>query len=336
MGPSEDRQCDFFVSYTKTDETWAVWIAWIVEEMGFQAMVQAWDFRPGTNWVQKMNAGLQSCARMIAVLSPDYLESVYSAAEWQTVWAQDAQGTNRKLLPVRVRDFKLSGLLATVVYTDLFGTDETTARRLLEETLDEASAGRAKPDVPPPFPGGQQSRQRPRFPGAPPPDQDAAVDEEATVDNVTHLSDFRHRGSGESADALDVELFRRLITEFSESAELVGTSYAAGTPGYSWTRLDVARQLTQTNSYLERTSEYLLHAGMADDLATFTLRHFMRLSASTTSVFSRALDALESEQRPSQRHRLLDEYEAARRSLEDLLWRIYDELMTVQPPSGLR
>jgi hypothetical protein len=152
MRPSEDRQCDFFVSYTKTDEAWAVWIAWIVEEMGFQTMVQAWDFRTGTNWVQKINAGLQSRARMIAVLSPDYLKSVYGAAEWQTVWAQDAQGSHRRLLPVRVRDFELSGLLATVVYTDLFGTDETTARSLLEEMLDEASAGRAKPDVPPPSP----------------------------------------------------------------------------------------------------------------------------------------------------------------------------------------
>jgi hypothetical protein len=336
MGHSEDRRCDFFVSYTKTDEAWAVWIAWIVEEMGFRTMVQAWDFQPGTNWVQKMNAGLQSCARMIAVLSPDYEESVYGAAEWQSAWTHDAKGADRKLLPVRVRDFNPSGLLATVVYTDLFGTDETTARGLLEKMLDKASADRAKPPVPPPFPGGQQSRHRPLFPGAPPPDQDAAVDGEATVDNVTRLSDFRRHDGGDSADALDVELFRRSITEFSESAELVGTSYAACTPEYSWTRLDVERKLTQTNSYLERTSEYLLQAGMADDLATFTLRHFIRLSASTTSAFSRALDALEAGQRPSRRHRLLDEYEAARRSMEALLWRIHDELMTVQPPSGPR
>ena len=132
----------------------------------------------------------------------------------------------------------------------------------------------------------------------------------------------------------DVELFQRLISEFSESAELIGTSYAADSPGYGWTRLDVERQLTQTNSYLERTSEYLLHAGMADDLATFTLRHFIRSLASTTSVFSRALDALEAGQRPSRRHMLLDEYESARQSLEALLWRIHRELITVQPPSA--
>ncbi len=144
--------------------------------MGFQAMVQAWDFRPGTNWVQKMNDGLQSCARMIAVLSPDYLNSVYGAAEWQAMWAQDAQGTDRRLLPVRVRDFKVSGLLSTVVYIDLFGTDETAARSLLVGMLDDASTGRAKPDAPPPFPGGRPPRQRPRFPATPPAERNAVVD----------------------------------------------------------------------------------------------------------------------------------------------------------------
>ena len=336
MGQSEDRQCDFFVSYNKADEPWAVWIAWIVEKMGFRASVQAWDFLPGTNWVQKMDADLQSCTRMIAVLSPDYQKSVYGAAEWQTMWAQDAQGTNRRLLPVRVRDFKPSGLLASVVYIDLFGTDETAARSLLERMLDGALTGRAKPDAAPPFPGGQLSRQRPRFPGAPPAERNAVVDGEATGDNVKRMSDFRRRGSDDSANPLDADDFRRLTTEFSESAELVGTSYAAGTPEYGWTRLDTERQLTQINSHLAKVSEYLHSAGMAGDLATFTLRHFILRSASAMSAFSRALDALEATPGNSRRHRLLDEYEAARRSLEALLWNIRDELMTVQPPSGSR
>jgi hypothetical protein len=336
MGQSEDHQWDFFVSYNKADKPWAVWIAWIVEETGFRALVQAWDFLPGTDWVQKMDAGLQSCARMIAVLSPDYQKSVYGAAEWRAMWAQDAQGTDRRLLPVRVRDFQPAGLLSTVVYVDLFGTDESAARRLLEEMLDDISTGRAKPDAAPPFPGGQQSRQRPQFPGAPPAEPDAVVDGEATGDNVKRMSDFRRRGSEDSANPLDADRFRGLITELSESAELVGTSYAAGTPEYSWTRLDAERQLTQINSHLAKVSEYLLSAGMAGDLATFTLRHFILRSASAMSVFSTALDALEATPGNSRRHRLLDEYEAARRSLEAILWKIDDKLMTMQPPSGSR
>jgi TIR domain-containing protein len=327
MGNTEERPCDFFVSYNKADRAWAVWIARIVEEMGFRAMVQDWDFRPGTNWVQKMNEGVQGCDRMIAVLSPDYQNSVYGAAEWQAMWARDAQGTDRRLLPVRVSDFKVLGLLSTVVYIDVFGTDETTARGLLEDMLGDASSGRAKPDAPPPFPGDQPSRERAPFPGAPPAEQDSVIEGETTGDNVRRMSDFRN--------PLDVEHFRRLITEVSEPAELVGASYAAGTPEYSWTRLAVERQLTHINTHLASVSEYLRGARMSGDLTTFTLRHFILRSADAISAFSRTLDALEATPGNSRRHRLLDEYEAAWRSLEALLWKIHDELLT-QPPSGSR
>ena len=68
---------DFFISYTQADRAWAEWIAWILEEDGHRVLVQAWDFVPGTNWVQGMQAGTRDAARTIAVLSADYLESVY-------------------------------------------------------------------------------------------------------------------------------------------------------------------------------------------------------------------------------------------------------------------
>src|SRR6185312_4922076 len=48
---------DFFISYTQADRAWAEWIAWILEEDGHRVLVQAWDFVPGTNWVQGMQAG---------------------------------------------------------------------------------------------------------------------------------------------------------------------------------------------------------------------------------------------------------------------------------------
>jgi hypothetical protein len=52
-------------------------------------LVQAWDFVPGSNWVQGMQAGARDAARTIAVLSEDYLCSVYGGAEWQAAWAGD-------------------------------------------------------------------------------------------------------------------------------------------------------------------------------------------------------------------------------------------------------
>src|ERR1035438_444146 len=117
---SRDRY-DFFLSYTQADRAWAEWIAWLLEEDGHRVLVQAWDFVPGSNWIQGMQGGTRDAARTIAVLSPDYLESVYGSAEWQAAWAQDPAGTGRKLLVVRVKDCGRPGLLAGGVGGDVFG-----------------------------------------------------------------------------------------------------------------------------------------------------------------------------------------------------------------------
>ena len=92
------------MSYTQADRAWAEWVAWILEEDGHRVLVQAWDFVPGSNWIQGMQAGTRDAARTIALLSPEYLESVYAGAEWQAAWASDPGGEGRKLLTVRVKD----------------------------------------------------------------------------------------------------------------------------------------------------------------------------------------------------------------------------------------
>ncbi|MBV5337401.1 MAG: toll/interleukin-1 receptor domain-containing protein, partial [Deltaproteobacteria bacterium] len=33
---------DFFISYTGADKNWAEWIAWQLEEAGYQVVIQAW------------------------------------------------------------------------------------------------------------------------------------------------------------------------------------------------------------------------------------------------------------------------------------------------------
>jgi len=73
---------DFFVSYTHADRQWAEWIAWQLEEAGFTTLLQAWDFRPGTNFVNEMDRATTEAERTIAVLSPDYHTSQFAAPEW--------------------------------------------------------------------------------------------------------------------------------------------------------------------------------------------------------------------------------------------------------------
>ena len=141
---------DFFVSYNKADRSWAEWIAWELEEKGYSTIIQAWDFRPGGNFVLEMQNASAETLRTVAVLSPDYLEALFTQAEWAAAFAQDAVGQKRTLIPVRVRECGLKGLLAQIIYVDLVGLNETETR---EELLSGIREGRAKPESAPAFPG---------------------------------------------------------------------------------------------------------------------------------------------------------------------------------------
>ena len=112
---------DFFISYNKADRAWAEWIAWQVEQAGYKTIVQAWDFRPGSNFVLEMQRAASEAERTIAVLSPDYLTALLTQPEWTAAFAKDPTGIKGTLLPVRVRKCDLEGLLPQIVHIDLAG-----------------------------------------------------------------------------------------------------------------------------------------------------------------------------------------------------------------------
>ncbi|GHO94751.1 hypothetical protein KSF_047990 [Reticulibacter mediterranei] len=141
---------DFFISYNKADRAWAEWIGWQLEQERYTCILQAWDFRPGDNFVLSMHSAASQAQRTIAVFSPDYLTALYTQPEWIAAFVQDPTDKDGKLLPVRVCECKPKGVLAAIVYIDLFKLDETTARDAL---LAGVKRTRAKPTGPLPFPG---------------------------------------------------------------------------------------------------------------------------------------------------------------------------------------
>ena len=162
-----ENEKDFFISYRTLDEGWAAWIAWQLEAAGYTTFLQAWDFRPGHNFVSQMQVGVTSGVRMLAVLTPSYFESGFARAEWFAAFAQDPTGEKGLLLPVRVEECNVEGLLGQIIYVNLVGLDEEAARQRLLEGLQQK---RAKPTIPPRFPGGDRDslRPKPAFPASNP------------------------------------------------------------------------------------------------------------------------------------------------------------------------
>jgi hypothetical protein len=133
------------ISYTPPDEGWATWIAWELETAGYRAMLQAWDFVPGTNFIEFMDRGLSEATAVVAVLSRHYQTSRYGRLEWQAALRADPGNPSARLIPVRVDDSPLEGLLATITYIDLVGvTDRHQARELLLSRIRNTVVGQGK------------------------------------------------------------------------------------------------------------------------------------------------------------------------------------------------
>lgn len=157
------REFDFFISYSPADEQWAAWIAWTLEEAGYRTVVQAWDFVPGTNFIDFMDRGVSESLAVIAVLSRHYERSTYGRMEWQAALRASPESPERRLLTVRVDEIPIEGLLATITYVDLVGVaDIDAARSLLLNRVGQAVDGHARPGRRPGFPGGGPGAARHR------------------------------------------------------------------------------------------------------------------------------------------------------------------------------
>ncbi|WP_287731836.1 tetratricopeptide repeat protein [Microcystis sp. M090S1] len=139
----------FFVSYNGRDKQWAEWIAWILEEAGYSVIIQAWDFRPGSNFVLEMQNATVQAEKTLAVLSSNYLNALYTHPEWAAAFAQDPTGQKRTLIPIRVSECEIKGLWQQIVYADVVNLSEAEAKDVVLAALQE----RAKPTQAPGFPG---------------------------------------------------------------------------------------------------------------------------------------------------------------------------------------
>jgi tetratricopeptide (TPR) repeat protein len=155
---------DFFISYTGADRAWAEWIADQLEAAGYTTVLQDWDFRPGENFIQRIDQALTDAERVLAVLSRAYFASQYTRDEWTAALVR-ARGEQDRLLPVRIEPCQLPPLIANRIYIDLVGLDEPAAAA---ELLAGVARGRARPPGPIAFPGTAVPATEGRFPGRQP------------------------------------------------------------------------------------------------------------------------------------------------------------------------
>ena len=109
---------DFFISRAGADAPFAEAIGYIIENTGHKVVLQQWDFA-NRNFMERMHAALSSGARVIALLSNEYLASKHCEAEWQNAIATDPLNTKARLIVLRVNECTPRGLLTALAYWDL-------------------------------------------------------------------------------------------------------------------------------------------------------------------------------------------------------------------------
>ena len=127
---------DFFISYTGKDVDWAIWISKILEEANYSTILQAKDFRPGSNFVYEMFKAVEA-KQTIAVYSADYFASIYTMPEWGAAFQSDPTGAKRTIIPIKVKPCELPQMLKSIVYVDLVGKDQETSKKLIIEAVSE-------------------------------------------------------------------------------------------------------------------------------------------------------------------------------------------------------
>src|SRR5689334_2085223 len=91
---------DFLISYAGKDRGWAEWIAFTLEEAGYQTYLAAWDVRPGNNVVVVMSEATKLAERVLLVLSETYLTASEMVAEWAVAFLRDPTGKDGRVVPV--------------------------------------------------------------------------------------------------------------------------------------------------------------------------------------------------------------------------------------------
>ncbi len=130
-----EKQRELFISRAGADAALAAVIGEILEKAGHTVVLQQWDFA-NRNFVERMHAALASGARVISLLSPEYLQSDHCQAEWQNAIADDPLNSSGRLILLRVAECEPGGLLSGLAYWDLVPVRDNGA--LLEDIVREA------------------------------------------------------------------------------------------------------------------------------------------------------------------------------------------------------
>jgi hypothetical protein len=116
LPPPPEKEHDVFLSHTAIDKDWVRALGERLEREGIEDQAESrrikvffdeWDINYGANIVNRLNDGLTRSRHLVAILSPEFIESNWANQEWTHWFMTDPKASD--LIPVLSRDTTLDG-----------------------------------------------------------------------------------------------------------------------------------------------------------------------------------------------------------------------------------
>lgn len=107
---------DVYLCYNSADLEWVKALAEQIESetidgspsaRSLSAFFDRWDIAPGQSLIDQMNEGMKTARKIVAVLSPEFIEADWPRFEWKHIVAQDPNNAKGRLIPLMLRDVSL-------------------------------------------------------------------------------------------------------------------------------------------------------------------------------------------------------------------------------------
>lgn len=108
-----------FISHRGEDIALAERLARQVREAGFEVWLDKWNIRVADSIIEKINAGLEDARYLILCYSETGVLSPWISREWMAKLAQQLNGHDVKVLPVRLSGGSPPAIMADIKYADL-------------------------------------------------------------------------------------------------------------------------------------------------------------------------------------------------------------------------
>jgi len=127
---SDQFEYDVFLSHSSADKPIVKKLAERLTADDFKVWFDGESIREGNDWIEKIEEGLAKSRKMVVCASKAALESDWVKAEFRTVLRNDPVNRSMRLLPLRLEECDVEGLLGNLQRVDWFANNDEAYKKL--------------------------------------------------------------------------------------------------------------------------------------------------------------------------------------------------------------